>query len=273
MNRKKHTYSGCLNHEQLQSAGRITRFITSKYLRRLGLVVCMLVVTLLTVYYTAAASFDELRLEYIPWQNPVATYVRVNRQGNAQALRYIRSRLLAVEALEGKLSSQATSNLFAKRDRPAFKTALLRQSFAGNGAIEGDLFNLITIAQDKQTERIFGLVHLTPKEVSSAIDDLLATVKHLRRVPLAVAYLTSEQILPKQRLAQMRSQGVVKKFGALPQGLQQILQPTIDSPLTFTALGKKQYQQFLSYKTGSELLVDKQGDGYQIYLLTTNTNQ
>lgn len=275
MNRKRRTYLGFLRWKQLRTACTpMTKFITS--MRLLGLLACVLVTILLTNCYTTAnikASSQELLFNFTPLRDPVATYVRVSHQGHAQALHYIGSRLLVVEAFEGNLPTEITSRLFVTVNSSAFKRGELSQILPGNVAIEGDLFSILAIAEGRLTGRIGGFVHLAPNVVSSQIEQLLAVVKHLKPIPLAAAYLESNPILLKKRFAVLQSEGKLKNFSTLPEGLQQILQLAINRPNTFVALNKPQYQQFLSYKTGSELLLDKQGNGYEIKLYTTNANQ
>lgn len=275
MNSKRHTHSGSQKRGESQLArAPTTKLITAASLRNLGLLVIAVAAALLTNFYTAAnveAPSKEILLEFIPMHSPVVTNVQVSRQGNADALRYIRSRLLAVEALKGNLSTQVTSRLFATADTTAFKDALHRQSFAGTGLTQGDQFRLIVVIEGGAAREIFGFVHLTPKVVSSEIVQMLAAVKNLDHATLAAAYLKGEPI-PKERFARLQTSGLVKEFGALPSRLRQTLQSAIDKPYTFVALDDARYQHFLSYKTSSELLLDKQGNGYQIKLFTTNTH-
>ncbi len=254
-----------LTHKYAQ----IARFITSMRVCYLGLLVCALVATLLANFCTAVPS-QELLFNFSPLQDPVKTYVRVSRQGHAQALYY--TSLVVIEAFEGDLPANITRRLFSNTNSLAFKFSWLNYIFPSNVVMEGDLFSIILTTEGRPIEETGGFAHLAPKVISSQISQFLAVVNYLKRIPLAASYLESSPILPKQRFALLQSEDKLQSFSTLPKGLQQILRLAIDRPLTFVALDKAQYQQFLSYKTGLELLLNKQGNGYEVHLYTTKSN-
>jgi hypothetical protein len=236
----------------------------------LMLLASVLLIVFLCIQVRANLSVTEVLLEFIPMKNTSRTYIQIEKQGAARALRYFKNGLLVQEELEGFLNPKIANQIFKKIENPSFQTTfnILNFKLREQGATEGDLFCL-HLDSKAESEKIYcDYTHLAPKNISSVVEELLSVPRSLSRKPLASAYLKCE-LIPSFRFETLKAAGKLSDFEKLPPLVKPILQLAINKPQRFISLSQEQYQIFLSSKTAPELLLQRGNNGYQLYLYTT----
>lgn len=218
----------------------------------------------------------EIRLDWRPFapiKEPTGapTFVLIDDDGNAQAVRYSPSRLLVISLYQRALPANEVSQLFERVTSDAFRRAL-KGRFAGSGVEDGDLFSVQISGGGRTIASGGGLVHKAPHAVQTIVKDLLAVSERLDKRPLAEAYVRSTPI-PNDRFESLKRAGKLRflEIVKFPEDLQPVIRRVVARPSDFHPLTYQQYEKLLPFCShGHNLYVVQEESGHEFALFTAH---
>ena len=211
------------------------------------------------------ATPGTISLDFTPMTDPTSTFVSIQPDNQAKAVRYSRS-LIVIKGLgNGTISRQDASTLLDKAR--ALANDGCSKSFGTPGLTRGDQFHL-TLNLDQTQIECRGFLEDAPATIRSLVENVLSISQKLGSVPLADAYLRSEPISPN-RYEALRKLPAVKfaDLDTFPNQTQQLLSAAINQPRDFIALSMEQRKTLQDRITnGQEFFVTHKNSGYQLTL-------
>lgn len=217
----------------------------------------------------AGAGATAIRLEYLPFTDPLAIFIALDQDGCLHLTRFFPSRLVVANAGVRPLSAAERKRVLALLAAPALRQAL-RAHMTGDGLTQGDQFRLGLANAAGMTDEAWGFRDAAPPALRELIDTVLgygAPAQRLEPVPLADAYVRARLVEPARVDDLVRTTPVrIRAAAEFQADLRAALLQTIRDPLLFHPLTHAQRRALLAYRSlGDDVWLRVEGNGvYQL---------
>lgn len=209
-----------------------------------------------------------IRLDLIPFNEPVALFLRVSESGLAEAVRYQPALMAVTEVARATLHDQDLKRVLSAVSQPQMQRALRGEIYGGGGLTQGDQFHLVIEAEADGAGECGGFLLDAPGAVRDLVAEMVRLASRLEKAPRADAYLRSLPI-PNERLRSLEREGRVRFYSIeeLPEDVRAKVSAAVAAPRDFHEIGQAQYEELLRWCThGHELFVTSEGAGNQVTL-------
>ncbi|HWJ94945.1 MAG TPA: hypothetical protein VNT33_09500 [Telluria sp.] len=221
---------------------------------------------------TPASGAPALRLDVIPFTEPLARLVAIHPDGRLQLVDYFSGGLRVARVAQRQLTKAEQRDIDNQLAHLQLQGAVRETA---PGLEQGDQFQLALVVDGAVHQYTSGFVDDATPPLRRLIDDLMrlaADHQRLATVPMAVGYARSRLVAASQAEAMQRT-GSMRVFAlaALPGWLQPTVAAVVRDPLLFHPLSCDAQAQLLSRSSpaGGVFIRARDGTLHQLHIFST----
>lgn len=219
-----------------------------------------------------ASSAPALRLDVVPFTDPLARLVAVDPDGRLQLVEYFSGGLRIARVAERQLSRAEQRGIESRLGHLQLQGAVRATD---PGLQRGDQFQLGLVVDGAMRQHTAGFVDDAAPPLRLLIDDLLrlaADRERLATVGMASGYARSRLVAPAQgRELERSGRARVVALAALPAGLRPAVAAVVCDPLLFHPLSPDAQAYLLarSSPAGGVFIRAEDGNLHQLHIFST----